>query len=86
MEMMIVRQPVSPEKMTRLEKASSFRQRHSNLFPSLNSWRHFVRSRWDELLRRGLLVELTGGHYVDRHGLEAALPELLASRRSPTDA
>ena len=68
--------PVS--RLQSLERARSFRARHVNLFPTPHSWKHFVQSRREELLARGLLVRLTTGNYVDGERLDAALPELMS--------
>lgn len=77
----LIRQPIAPETMARLEKVEVFRLRFRNLFPTRNAWRSFQRSRQDELMQRALLFELTAGWYVDGDKLANALGDLMTVNR-----
>ena len=69
--------PLTPERLRRLERADKTRDRFINLFPTVQSWKWFRRTRKASLMACGALVETTAGDLIDPVIFERVLPNLL---------
>ncbi len=73
----VVTKPISADKLSRLERWTDYRARHSNIWQSVHSGRHFLRSRRATMMASGILIETTSGWMVDAPALDAVLIDLL---------
>ena len=75
-------EPLSPERLARLQRADLIAKHYSNLFPTPQSWKWFKRTRKSRLLAGGALIETTSGDLIDPALFALMLPELLVSARA----
>ncbi len=73
------REALTSERLKRLERADATGERYRNLFPTLQSWKWFRRTRKARLKASGALIETTAGDLIDPVIFEALLPQLLMS-------
>jgi hypothetical protein len=79
-------EPMTADRLQRLERADATGDRYRNLFPTAQSWKWFRRTRKARLKAAGALIETTAGDLIDPLIFEALLPELLASAGDVTVA
>ncbi|MCU0510587.1 MAG: hypothetical protein MUC34_19895 [Anaerolineae bacterium] len=75
----IRRVPLSAEQLRRIVRAEEVRRHYTNLFPTVQSWKWFRRTRKAAMLQAGALIQTTAGDMIDPVLFEALLPQLLGA-------
>ena len=75
-------EPLSPERLARLQRAEFIAKQYCNIFPTPESWKWFRRTRKSRLIAGGALIETTSGDLIDPALFASMLPELLVSSRA----